>query len=309
MQSARAWLALLQERETWRNGRSEAADQLSRRTPAWKAIIQAEHVTDWKVCLRVGSWKRRIEPLRGERLSSGMKSTLIVALSGASLATLSAAETPNLLQNGSFETPTVEARTAADAGGSPVLGTNESSWQELTGNTQAEAGKISFGLTNSIARTGKQSLFIDFQNLTATGRTVQIATRLIPVQPGTTYEISIWGRIDRDRPVALDERRPHMWVDAEFIQQDQQTSAAEPRTAVILVPGNVSPFFGPELLVTSQRWSPITTTAEAPAGAAFLRVIWSWVIGKDEGETDGIAYWDDASIKALPAPESAPAAK
>jgi hypothetical protein len=33
------------------------------------------------------------------------------------------------------------------------------------------------------------------------------------------------------------------------------------------------------------------------------------VIGKDEGETDGVVYWDDASIKALPPAESAPATK
>jgi hypothetical protein len=160
-----------------------------------------------------------------------MKSTLLVALSGASFANLSAAEAPNLLLNGSFETPTVEARTAADAGGSPVLGSNESSWQELTGDTQEEAGKITFGLTNSIARTGKQSDVRRFSESHRQGADSAAGHQNDSGQPDTTYEISIWGRIDRDRPVALDERRPHMWIDVEFLQKDQQTTAAEPRTA------------------------------------------------------------------------------
>jgi hypothetical protein len=110
--------------------------------------------------------------------------------------------------------------------------------------------------------------------------------------------------MDKQRPVALDERRPFLVVDVDYFAEDQKTKAGEPIRGFQLLPGNVVPGGPHPLAYTSRRWAESTSQFTAPAGAAFLRVKWTWQVPTDPGETDGVIYWDDATL----VEDSAPAA-
>jgi hypothetical protein len=207
----------------------------------------------------------------------------------------------NLLLNGGFEAPTVQTRLASGLGGDPATAKENNSWTLLKVNPLAEGGNVTAGLTNEIARTGKQAFFVDFEKLTAVKQQVQLQTGLIPVKAGSTYKISIHGRIDHARPLSLDERRVQMWLDIEFLLADRETPAADSEHTVQLLPGSVVPGSIIRPKFRSTKWTSSSVETKAPANAAFVRLTWAWVIGSDEGETDGVIYWDDAAIEEVTA--------
>jgi hypothetical protein len=208
----------------------------------------------------------------------------------------------NLLQNGSFEAPKVEGSVASAEGGDPTKAEGENSWTALEIKPPKEGGKITVGITDKRARTGEQSFFVDFEALTATRVSALLATKLLPVEGGKIYRTSIWCRIDYDRPLALDERRPTMWTDVDFFKADGKTRAGEPITSAQLIPGSTKPGrIG--LIFTSNRWSEITGGFQAPSDAAFADFTWSWTIPNESGETDGVLYCDDVAVTLLPEAE------
>jgi hypothetical protein len=228
-----------------------------------------------------------------------MKRILPVALSGAFTLASVAAESGNLLQNGSFEMPEVAARIPAADGGDPSKAEGANTWHSVEVKAPSEGGKFTMGLTNEIARTGKQSFFANFENLTATNVFGLLATKSLPIVPGKTYRTSIWCRVDFDRPIALDERRPSMWTDIEFFKADGKTAAGEAITSVKLIPGSTKPGqIG--LTFATNRWSELTGAFTAPPDAAFMDITWSWTVPNEEGETDGVVYYDDAAVDLLP---------
>jgi hypothetical protein len=202
----------------------------------------------------------------------------------------------NLLADGGFESPAIDGRVAAAVGGNPLLAP-ESGWARLVDKNGEEGGKLILGLTREIAHNGKQALFVDFQRLTAASEVAFLVTKPVPIKPSTNYKVSIWGRMDRDRPLALDERTPFMQIGMEFLLADQQTPAAEARNAVLVIPAAVIPGGKVQLLFVARRWNVAETIVQAPVNAAFMRITWSWVTPKNEGETDGVIYWDDAAIE------------
>jgi hypothetical protein len=226
----------------------------------------------------------------------------------ASTITLSANAADELVQNGGFESPPANGRLPVAAGGDPSKA-QPTSWEPLTMKIDGEGGKLVAGLTNEVARSGKQSFFVDFQQLTAPSQWVSISTVPVAVKPRQTYRVSIWGRIDGARPVALDERRPYIWVDLQFLKADRQTASADAQLAVALIPGPIVPGIKPELSFHSWKWSESFSLIETPENTAFLQVTWTWGVPNEKGETDGATFWDDATIaEAAPAPpDSVPA--
>ena len=225
---------------------------------------------------------------------SQMRSILFAALGAASA--LSSGQCENLVQNGSFEDPLVTGPTRSQDGGNPANAKGGTSWLHFVNGEEGEEGKIVIGITDQIARTGKQALFIDFPKITEQSQRSELATKLIPIKPGQTYHISSWGRIDSKRPLSLDERRPHVWLNAEYFQPDGKTPVGELFSGVQLIPGSIVPGKKPELTYVSGEWTESVADVTPPEGAAFMQVTWSWVIGKDEGETDGVIYWDDVVV-------------
>jgi hypothetical protein len=146
---------------------------------------------------------------------------------------LSAGRADSLLENGSFEAPPVNSRVPVEGGGDPA----KASRPRLSSSKYepAEGGRLVTGLTNEIARTGKQSLFVDFQNLTAPGRRrIWSPTRYRQAVPVPTALRSGDGWIPSGRS-ALDERRPYVWVDVQFLKADRDTEAGEAQLGVQLI--------------------------------------------------------------------------
>ncbi len=213
----------------------------------------------------------------------------------------------NLLIDGGFELPAVDGRLPAASGGNPVLAT-ESSWARLVGKDGDAGGKLTVGLTNELAHSGKQSLFVDFEQLTAPSQIASLITKPVAIKPSSNYKISIWGRMDRKRPLALDERTPFMQIDIDFLQADQETSAGEGEHALVVIPGAFIPGGRAQLLFVARRWNNAEAIVTTPENAAFMRVTWSWATPKNEGETDGKIYWDDAAIEETTEKPQTPAA-
>jgi hypothetical protein len=209
----------------------------------------------------------------------------------------------NLLENGSFEQPVVTERTTEGNGGNPARISLNSAWASLIVDPGSEGGKLQVGLTNEIARTGKQSLFLDFDRVAARGRKAVLKTKPIAIKPSQQYRLSLWGRIDRKRPIALDERRPQMWLEVRFLQEDQTTETGEPIAGAQFLPGEIIPGGPHPLTFVSEKWKETSAQLTTPETARFVTITWYWLTTGDEGETDGTIYWDDASLdEAVPTP-------
>ncbi len=235
-----------------------------------------------------------------------MRSIILSAIIGTGAAW--AAPVANFLGEASFENPPVTGRTPETDEG--VLPTNEGTpWEYFYSSEETEGGRVVVGLTNEIARTGKQSIYIDFQKVTATGRQAVLTTKLIAIKPAQAYRLSLWGRIDRKRPLSLDERRPFMAIDVEFFKADQQTKAGEPVRGFQLIPGRVIPGGPHPLVFLVKRWSESVSQLMTPADAAFLKVVWVWQVPTDPGETDGVVFWDDFALIEDQTPAKADAAE
>jgi hypothetical protein len=175
-----------------------------------------------------------------------------------SLAATTIAQDGNLIKNPSFEVPAVEARTSETNGASPAKGEEDTtSWTHFMAVERPQdttGGKIVVGLTNEIARTGKQSVFVDFQNVTATKRRSFLMTGLLPVKPGQTYRIGLWGRIDLKRPLTLDQRRPYFRVEVEYFTADQENQAGSADNRNEFIPGALD-----RLFFVSSKWTEYFT--------------------------------------------------
>jgi hypothetical protein len=214
------------------------------------------------------------------------------------LSLAAAADEGNLLLNSSFEAPVVQARTAETDGANPVRAeegtTSWAHFQSVVRPQDKAGGQIIVGLTNEIARTGKQSVFVDFQNVTATKRRSFLMTDLVPVKAGQIYRIGIWGRTDRKRPLTLDQRRPYLRVEVEYFTPDQESQAGSTDNRNEFIPGRTD-----QLFFVSSKWMEYHTTVRTPEDAGFMKVSFRWETGGEPGTTDGAIYFDDASLQAV----------
>jgi hypothetical protein len=215
----------------------------------------------------------------------------------------------NLLENGSFELPPVTGRTSATGGGNPAVGAEPTSFASVTTKTGDDGGTLQAGLTNEVARTGKQSLYVDFQNVTAAGVRAVLTTKTIPVKADQAYRLAMWVRIDRKRPLALDESRPQMWIEVRFLKEDQTTEIGEPVAGAQSIPGDVVPGGPHQLRFTSEKWKESSAEVKTPADTKFVKISWYWITTEEEGDTDGVIYFDDASLEEMVAVPAAGDAK
>jgi hypothetical protein len=137
---------------------------------------------------------------------------------------------PNLITNASFEEPVFAAPRNFKEGGSPAqAGDGKTIWRQfrVRGLAKENEGVFDLGVTNQIARTGKQSVYVDLKNVTARDQRAYLMTDLMPVQAGYKYRVGIWGRIDKNRPLTLDQRRILMKAEMEFFTPATDENAGE----------------------------------------------------------------------------------
>ncbi|MEQ1858594.1 MAG: hypothetical protein ABMA13_01510 [Chthoniobacteraceae bacterium] len=208
------------------------------------------------------------------------------------------AEEENLIKNASFEEPAVQARTVERDGGNPArVADGATSWTQFQSFVRPQdkpGGELVVGMTNQFARTGKQSIFVDFQNLGAQRRSFLI-TDLLPVKAGHRYFIALWGRTDSKRPLTLDQRRPLLKIDVEYFMSDPEEQCEQTDHRNERIPGSLD-----RLLFVSTKWTEYFTSVRPPQDAAFMKVTFRWETDREAGTTDGAIYFDDASITAVP---------
>lgn len=195
----------------------------------------------------------------------------------------------NLLKNASFEQPKIQKRTDERNGGSPVKTDTDTTWAHYL--SMDPAGKIAVGLTNELSRTGTQSIFVEFNKASA-AKDAFLMSDLIPVKAAETYRVSLWGQLDRKRPLTLDQGRPIFRLEVEFYQADQESSAGETEYRTQMIPGSPK-----RLLFVANRWTEYFSEVKSPEGAEFMKITFRWETPADRETADGVIYFDDAVVE------------
>jgi hypothetical protein len=209
----------------------------------------------------------------------------------------------DLLSGSSFESPVIKGRTLKDAGGDPTRG-GKGPW--VVFKFLPAGGKVTGGLTNEVARTGAQSLFIRFDHAAASQQSAVLVSNFIPIASGSDYEVGIWGRTDAKDVIDSAGRSAYLKLEVDFFAADANESVGDPFYQVIPIPGGRDrpPTFTPD------KWNRFAATLTTPPGAVFAQIIWRWETGGDSGdkangdtgEVNGVIYFDDAAMTGPPAP-------
>lgn len=211
----------------------------------------------------------------------------------------------NLIPAGSFESPLVSGRTPMGKGGDPSNGGRGPEWVGFKIESTGTNGMVSGGLTNEISRSGKQSLFINFENVSAPYEAVSLTSRFIPVVSGTQYTVGIWGRTDAKDLINADGRSAYLKLEVDFFANDASTSVGDPVYSVQPLPGGKGrkPFFSPD------KWTQFFFHLMSPPEAAYAQITWRWETGSNDGSINGIMYFDDPNmIGPVPAAQADPGA-
>lgn len=193
----------------------------------------------------------------------------------------------NILENATFEQPKIEGRIDERKGGSPVKTETGTSWAHYL--SMDPSGKVSVGLTNEISRSGTQSIYVAFDK-GVNVPSAHLMSDLIPIKAQEKYRLSIWGRLDRKRPLTIDQGRPMMRVQLEYFEADQATQVGALDYRTQMLPGGLN-----RILFVAGQWSEYFTELKTPEGAEFVKITFYWELPEKE-PADGIIYFDDAAL-------------
>ena len=198
----------------------------------------------------------------------------------------------NLVRNGNFEAPAVKGRKTKAEGGNPVLSGGNPGWVFFKIQNTGTNGKVIAGLTDEVARSGRQCYFVDFDHVASPYQSAELTSNFIPVVSGTDYEIGIWGRTDAKDLINSEGRSAYMKLEVDFFAGDGNRSVGDPYYSVLPVPGSKDhdPIFKPD------AWKSYFVKVTTPPEAVFAQIIWHCETGSDEGEINGILYFDDATM-------------
>jgi hypothetical protein len=207
-----------------------------------------------------------------------------------------AALADNLQKDSSFETPAVTGRTLFSQGADITHNGRGPGW--ITVQTSGTASGITLGVTNEVAHKGQQSIFIHFNHVATADAGITLVSNFIPVVSGTGYDMGIWGRMDPKEPLDPQGRLAYMKVEIDFFAKDANTSVGAPVYSVQPLPGSKDH----EAFYTPDSWKYFHVPVTTPAGAVFAQVTWRWETESDQGETNGVIFFDDADFSGPPNP-------
>jgi len=198
----------------------------------------------------------------------------------------------NLIPQSGFEIPVVKGRTALDQGGDPSQDGKNPAWYSFKVDTTGSNATMSAGLTNAVSRTGKQSLYVDFNHVDQAYQSVILISNFIPVVSGTQYVVSIWGRTDSNDLIDSEGRSAYLKLEVDFFAKDGNQSVGDPIYAVQPLPGpkDHDAYFTPD------GWHAFVVKIMSPPGAVFAQINWRWETGGDPGVINGIMYFDDPAL-------------
>lgn len=208
----------------------------------------------------------------------------------------------NLQKDSSFESPAVTGRTLFVKGGDVSHNGRGPGW--ITLQTSGTASGITTGVTDESAHTGRQSIFIHFNHVAAADTGIKLVSNFIPIVSGTGYDVGIWGRMDSKGPLDPQGRLAYMKAEIDFFAKDANTSVGDPVYSVQPLPGSKNH----DAFYTTDGWKYFHVPVTTPAGAVFAQVTWSWETEADQGETNGVMFFDDAEFSgpANPVPDLTP---
>lgn len=230
----------------------------------------------------------------------------------ATLATGASAFGQQLLESGSFEWPATTKRKARSEGGDLTKSAMSAEWITFKDKPDDKEGRLIMGLTNEISRSGRQSLFVNFDKLTKKNIKGVLASDLIPVQPGQSYKIGIYGRVDKKEPIALDTRTPWLRLRIDWFKNGVDEDSGETVMEQVGNPDDDAkghPLPGAKTrkpYFVSTEWKQFWANVKSPADAEFVKVTWTWETYQQDGETNGIMFFDDATIEGAPGPKVDP---
>jgi len=203
-----------------------------------------------------------------------------------------AADFVNVQRDGGFETPVVTGRTQVDQGADPSNHGKGPGWILMQIQQTGSSGKVTAGLTNEVARTGKQSLWVRFDHVNGAYQSAVLISNFMPVTSGTDYQIGIWGRTDAKDMIDSKGRSAYLKLQVDYFARDANQSVGETFFAVQPLPGSKDhdPFFKPD------GWKRFYLRVTTPPDAVFAQITWRWETGSDPGEINGIMYFDDAEM-------------
>jgi hypothetical protein len=208
----------------------------------------------------------------------------------------------DLFKRGGFEEPAVHGRTPVDKGADPTNGGNPPwiTFKIAPDTTGSNAdGQIAAGLTDEIAHSGKQAMYINFQHVKTPYQSLTLTSNFVPVVSGSLYQVNIWGRADAKAIITRNDRPAYLKVEIDFFGADGNQSVGDPSYTVLPIGGGGDkdhpPFFKPD------DWTEFFTKVTAPQGAVFAQMIWTWEsAGSDPGEINGTIFFDDVTVQGAP---------
>jgi hypothetical protein len=240
-------------------------------------------------------------PRKLVNLRRPMKKALLFLTFAILAAVATPAPAAQLLESGSFESPRVKERTPKNKGGSPIRASN-SDWVQFDDKVDEVDGKLKAGITNEMAHTGKQALYIEYEKLGTDKAAVTLTSDMVSIMPDKEYRVSIWGRLPRRKPLTIDQRLGYLKLFVEFFKADRETPCEEGEAITM----RAQPMPGSKnrpAMFTDSKWTEYYSKIESPKDAAFMRVRWQWDSPAQEGTTSGTIFFDDATIIGEPGPK------
>jgi hypothetical protein len=208
----------------------------------------------------------------------------------------------------SFETPVVTGRTPRAAGGDPsktALSRAAAAWSRFEDqpNLGEEGGSVVAGLTNQMARTGSQALFIEATRLSVPYVGALLVTRPIAIEGGACYKACIWGCNDPQRPLAIAAAQLFLKIQVDFFSDEGKTEVGESQYMLHPLPGGK----GRPPLLLSTEWRPVGICFHTPAAAKCMTLSFRCDSSAEKGAISGALYFDDFTVE-TDAPEAAKSA-
>ena len=205
----------------------------------------------------------------------------------------------------SFESPAVTLRTPRSAGGDiskeAVSQHGEKpAWRRFEDqpNIGAVGGSVVAGLTNEVARTGKQSLFIEATKLSAPYIGALFVTRPIPIEGGRYYTIALWARNDAKKPLVCAAAQLFLKMQVDFFTDEGRTETGDSQYMLQPLPGGKG--HPPSILPVA--WTPVGLNISAPPLAKFMVVTFRCDSSAEKGAITGGIFFDDFSVETRPPP-------
>lgn len=225
----------------------------------------------------------------------------LVSLLLAVTAILPLSAQADIVFQNSFESPSVKSRTPKAAGGdiskaNPAKPEEKPIWRRFDDqpNIGAEGGSMVAGVTNEMARTGTQSLFIEASKLSAPYIGAVFTTQPIPVEGGKYYKISLWGRNDAKKPLIRAAAQLFLKMQIDFYTDAAtQTETGESQYLLQPLPGGK----GRPPVIVPTAWNPVALHFGAPAKAKFMVVSCRCDSSAEKGAITGSIYFDDLTLE------------